>query len=798
MTGAPAFASDRTFAFNLPAQGLSDSLLELAVQARTPLGGDLSACRGRVPAVRGDMSLRAALDRLLRGQTCTYVLTADRSIIIRRTPRPTRPASPPRPLSPVSESAAALATPDPVYPVAVVSEVVVTAQRRPASPQNAPVAVTSISAVQIQAANASDANDLSALVAGMTVTNLGAGRNKIMLRGMSDGAFTGVTQSTVGIYLNRAPLTYNAPDPDLKLIDLDRVEVLRGPQGTQYGAGPIGGILRLVPQAPDFLNETLQVSASRSQTRDGGANSDYWLVGNLPLPNGRGSVRAALYSEESGGYINDISLNLRRVNKGERRGGRLVAGLDLGQGWRLDFGGTRQRIATQDTHYVYRTLNGLRRANLVREPHLNDFAELHVSLEGRGDWGRLEAFVSHVEHDFDSRYDASVALRPFGSTGRIGALDEARRIDLTVGEVVYASPNLGRRRWLAGLFALTGRTASATDLNTLWPFRALTYAERRTDERQEIALFGELSYDLTPDLTLTAGTRLFNIDFNTRSRVVQDPVERLFNGNGGQGGLSPKLALDYHPRSDWTYYAEVTQGHRVGGFNTGGSAGQSFGGGVGTPDRRYDGDTLWNVEVGAKGRLWQGRVQTRLALFQAYWREIQSDQFLPSGLAYAVNVGDGANTGLEIEAKWRVAESLELRGNALFSDPEITEPSRNFNSRGDAGLPGVPAVSANVNLAWRRPWLHGAVLAVDANLAYVGASRLTFDAEKRHRMGDYVTGRVAAGISSDHWRVTAFVDNLFDTTANTFSFGDPFRLPEALAATPLRPRTVGLSVVLSH
>lgn len=132
-----------------------------------------------------------------------------------------------------------------------------------------------------------------------------------------------------------------------------------------------------------------------------------------------------------------------------------------------------------------------------------------------------------------------------------------------------------------------------------------------------------------------------------------------------------------------------------------------------------------------------------------------------------------------------------------MADPEITRPSPAFNSKGDAGLPGVPAISANLNASYRRPLWRDLVFTSDAVVAYVGASRLTFDASRRYRMGDYVTGRLSAGIEGDHWTATAFVDNPADTEANTFSFGDPFRLPEALATTPLRPRTIGLTLTWS-
>jgi iron complex outermembrane receptor protein len=691
-----------------------------------------------------------------------------------------------------------MTAPPPVdYPdeASQLSDIVVTAERRPDTAQQAPTALTALSGDRIGLADVTDLTDVGSLVAGMTVTNLGSGRNKILLRGMSDGAFTGLTQSTVAIYLDLAPITYSAPDPDLKLIDIDRVEVLRGPQGTLYGTGPIGGVVRIVTNRPDTDNLKLELSATQSWTHSGGQNSDYSATGNLPLLDGRLAVRGSIYEESFGGYINDVNLNLHRVNDGSRHGGRLAVGARINPDWTVTAGYVRQSIVTEDTHYVYRILGGLTRANLVREPHRNDFEETYFTVNGQGGWGRLDASIASIRHNFSSRYDASSALITFGSFGRIGALDELKDIHLLVGEATLHSPDAGPFRWLAGGFFSTSKTQSDTTLSALRPLPVeLIYTENRTDDLDELAVYGELSLDLTPDLTATVGARYYSFDYGAVSDVDHYGFHRPFIGNGDASGLSPKFGLDYRVSEDLNLYAQISQGHRTGGFNTAGPLWQQFTGRVGMPAREYKPDTLWNYEVGAKARLWDGRVQARVAAFLSRWDDIQSDQFLPTGLAYAVNVGDGANKGLEIETNWQATDGLTLRFNTLLADPEITRPSPAFNSRGDAGLPGVPAISANLNTSYRRPLWRDLVFTADGVVTYVGASRLTFDASRRYRMGDYVTGRLAAGIEGDHWSATAFVDNPFDTEANTFSFGDPFRLPEALATTPLRPRTIGLTL----
>ena len=787
---APAHAQVRAsdiYSLNVPRQRVDEALLTVALQSRRSLGGDLRACRGTAPALRGPMSLSAALGRVLAGSGCAHLIRADGAIVIRRAAAPSTPPRPPRPAAVVETDVNADST--------LLSDIVVTAERRAETPEEVAAALTAISGIQIDRRGVTDMIGVASLTAGMTVTNLGSGRNKILLRGMSDGAFTGLTQSTVAIYLNQIPITYAAPDPDLKLIDIDRDEVLRGPQGTLYGTGPIGGVIRTVTRRPDFDDFYGEVSLTGSRTHSGGNNGDYSAMVNLPLWDGQAAIRAVGYEERFDGYINDVALNLPRVNQGARSGGRIALAAQLAPEWNVVGGVVHQEISTEDTHYVIRGLGPFRRANLVREPHRNRFDAGYVAVEGQGDWGRVDATVGFVRHVFRSRFDASTALFRFGSRGLIGALDEDKNIELLTGEVTFASPRNSRFRWLAGAFLSTSDTRTDTTVSVLRTIPGVAYSELRSDRLDEVAVFGEVTQDLTPRLSVTLGARYYDAAYSVGSRVDQQETERLFSGNGGANGFSPKLALAYQMDGPWNLYAQISQGHRAGGFNTAGPEGQEFTAAVGMPGREYGSDSLWNYEAGAKGFLFDGRMRMRIALFTARWKNIQSDQYLPSGLAYAVNVGDGANTGLEIETTWRPTDSLEIRGNALFAEPEITKPSAAFNSRGDAGLPGVPAVSANLAASWRRPLWRDVELVADGNVAYVGASRLTFDAERRSRMGDYMTGRISAGVEGSWWSATAFVDNPFDTEANTFSFGDPFRLPEGLAMTPLRPRTIGLTLV---
>lgn len=777
--------SDQAGVFNIQPQRTQDALLNLAVQARVSMGGELERCRGRSPHLTGRMTLETALRRVLRDSGCRYVIRRDGAVYIQA-------------LEPAAPATTVAARPEVVDIETQLEEVIVTASRRPEEIQRSSVVVTGLRSDQMTLAGATDINALEALVVGMNVTNLGPGRNKIFLRGLSDGAFTGLTQSTVGLYLDQVPITYNAPNPDLKLVDIDRVEVARGPQGTLYGTGPISGVVRIITRRPDLTETSLDVSTTASRTHNGGTNTDLSAAGNLAFWDGRAALRGVVYREGFSGYINDVNLNLRRINEGRRFGGRLALSVQVTPDWTVTATGLRQTIETEDTHYVYRTVGGVRRSNLVREPHQNTFEEASVSVAGVGAWGELNGSLAYIRHSFESRYDASSALRRFGSLAQTGALDETKDIRLLVGEATLNSNGSNRLRWTAGVMASLNETRSNATLSVLRTTELPIYIEDRVDRLTELALFGEASYDLTPDVTMVAGARIYGMSFSTDSSVLQRTRLRTFEGDDATGGVSPKLALLWHVSDELSLSAQISQGHRAGGFNTAGIVG---GGGVPELDpetRAYGGDTLWNYEIGARTTFWDGRAVVRAAAFYSIWKNIQSDQFLPSGLGYVINVGDGETLGLEVETAIRPFQDLEIRGNALLAGSAVTQADANFNMMHAANLPGVPRSSANLSAVWRRPMGGDLTLVSAGNVAYVGPSHLTFDIPSSHPMGGYAFARVAMGVEGGRWSAVAFIDNLFDTEANTFAYSDPFRLPDAQAITPLRPRTIGFTVRWAH
>lgn len=768
LAATPAAAQD--VAFDIPAGRLSDALVSLGEQAGITIGAsdpNLATVRSR--QVRGRMTIREALSRLLAGTGYQFAFVAPRTVRVTRiananaAPRPViRPPPPPPPPPEV--------------------QIVVTGSKLQTPLENfaGTVRMIDIGSTDVGRFGVRGTEGVVARLPMLSSTNLGTGRNKVFIRGIADSSFNGPSQTLVGQYLGDVRLSYNAPDPDLQLYDFKGVEVLEGPQGTLYGAGSLGGILRLVPNSPDPSNASAAFSGGLLATQHGEFGGDLSAMANLPIERERLTLRAVVYSASEGGYIDDAGRGERNVNRVGVHGGRAALLWTPGDEWQIELTGLAQFIAARDGQYAERGLPPLARRSSLAQPFENDYQLGALTLRRRTRSIELISTTSLVRHDLETEFDATDPVA--GAPPQLFAEDVG--LTLFTNETRLSRPNSDGAGWVLG-FTLLHNVGEVH--RRIGPPKAMLPIASARNETTEVAMFGQTSIPINDRLTATLGGRLSIARSDGRAldtdEDAEEPTRTDFQA-------SPTAALSWRAGDDVLFYTRYQKGFRVGGLAV-------FATGSDIAAERYESDSLTSVEAGIRlGNPGTSPISLNAALSYAWWGDIQADLIDGRGLPYTTNLGDGRISGFEVEASWRVTPSLRLDAAAFLNASALFDPAPAFAAVDETDLPNIAAAGGRIGANFRAELGEATDLSVDGAISYVGASQLGIGSPLDVKQGDYFDSQIGARIGLGRLGVSVDVDNLFDVRGNRFAFGNPFRLETRNQLTPLRPRTVrvGLDV----
>ena len=645
-------------------------------------------------------------------------------------------------------------------------DIIVTASKRDERLSDLPASIGILAAPALdRLAGRRGLVDLLATTDGAFSTNLGPGRDRVFLRGVADSAFNGTSQSLVSLYLDDARIGYSSPDPDLRMVDIDRVEILRGPQGTLYGTGALGGVVRIVTTPPDLDRASETLSTEFTGIKDGALGGALDATVNLPIVTGSVALRASAWAETMPGWIDDSERRKRNVNRTVRTGGRAAVRWAIGDGWTATASGVGQWIGTRDSQYATR---GLTRATSIAEPQDNDFVS--GSLDIRGSIGRLgvQSTTSVVSHDFASTYDASTRAGALG-TGTPLAYDEDREIRLLTQELRLSDPS-ARHPWIVGVSLLKGTTR----LKGSFVATGDTIAVR--DDKEAVfegAIFAEGTQRLSPALDFKLGLRGF---ITTNDIEQQGPEEQ----SATKLGVTPSATLSWHRDETglvWLRYASAIRPAAVSRDLSG-------------TDQRIPGDELQSLELGWRVRALDDRLSLTGAIFGAVWKHLRSDVVGSDGLFGTIDVGDATNYGIEFGARMD-ARPLTIDVGTTVQRARLTSPNYSQRDDDDRRLPVVPDFSVRAGVT-RKFSLIALPASAYLTARYIGQTRLSFDPALDRRAGDYAT--LGAGATLDdgprHWSVA--VDNVLNGRGNSFGFGNPFTLATTRQTVPIRPRSITL------
>ena len=752
--------------FNISPGRLGEVAAVLGLQAGVTITVTEPDVAGRYsPGVTGDLSLRDALDRALRG-TGAEALFYDRATI--------------RIVGKRAPSSSAESGPAPV-PAAIEEseEIIVTASKQNILLDSYPGSVKVIALARDWAADnaAGGTAAITQLLPALSSTNLGPGRDKIFIRGLADSSFNGPTQATAGQYLGDVRLNYNAPDPDLNLYDMRRVEVLVGPQGTLYGAGSLGGVIRLVPNDPDADEASANTSAGFSTTEFGGISRDGAAMLNLPLIREQVALRLVAYGDRNAGYIDDLARRLPDINSTASYGTRLTLRVENLADWTLEFGGIKQIINSADAQYTLRGDPPLTRSSVIPQPFRNDYGVAYISAPRPVGDAELVSTTSSVWQSLKTVFDA---------TGHDGTMTPARfeednGITLISHETRIAG-GASSAPWVAGLTTLFSSSLLSRTLGSLEAPVPITGVD---NVQAEAALFGQISHPFTRTLTGTIGERLTFA--NSTGVLLGSPTAGSQMSSRNAAHFSNTLGLDWHPGGLWSAFFHYQQGDRAGGLAVAPS-------GSGIESRKFDADELNMDEIGVRlGQEAYDPLLVRAALFGADWNHMQADLVDTSGLPYTTNIGRGRIYGLDADVTWRPAPELTLSASGFLNDSKLVAPEPQFAATGKQTLPNVARNGGRLAAQWRRENTLGGWSA-ETSVRYVGKSTLGVGPLLDIPQGNYVVVDTDTRLDFGRFTLSLNLGNIGDVRANTFAFGNPFGLAQRDQMTPLQPRNLRLGI----
>ncbi len=683
-----------------------------------------------------------------------------------------------------------------------VEELVVTANKREEKLRDVAAAVSAVSGEELQKTGAQSLSDYITKLPGVVFNDYQPGVSEVVIRGISASTYHEQGQTVVGYYINEVPLSeagWPIVIPDVDAFDLERVEVLRGPQGTLFGAATLGGLVNYIAKPADLTKFGAAAEASVGSTRNS-EDANYSIKGMVNLPiNDKLAIRIVGLDRYDAGYLDNTRTGVKGANNLRTDGGRLSAVYEPVAGTKFTWLSMLQETHLDDQTYVL--VGTLTRDTYVPEPQ-DTSLQLH-SLRwdqdvGFGDLTVLTGFArKRSSTTFDSTLTGYLQGTPTDDFTQARARAEHY-------EVRLASKQDQKLRWLLG-FAYYTSTKSLRD-NTHQPgsaayitahpalFGGLSgnllapndqFTRYWTDQdNKDYGLFGEVAYDITPQLNLTVGGRWFKTEGTT---TVTRPPSASFNGvydatgstytaDQSESGFTPKATLSWRPHEGLMAYATYSEGFRLGGANPNPPAL------TGGAPQTYNSDSLRNFEVGTRVDLFDRKVLLDFTVFHIDWKDIQVRLFTPAPyyFAYVTNAGGAKIDGVEFSGTWKVTPQFDLQSNVTYEDARVSKFVPDTFAVGGGypsgtTLPGSSKWTASATASWRPEWKFSPLF--EASYRYLSKAPVAFNS-KTMRGGYGIMDLRATANLRDDLQAMLFVNNAFDKYGIVNSpFGDFYPIP---------------------
>jgi outer membrane receptor protein involved in Fe transport len=655
-----------------------------------------------------------------------------------------------------------------------IEEITVTAQKRTERLIDVPLSITAFSGQSIVDSGAVQLSDFIQTAPGVGIVDDQSGTQNIQIRGINST----FGNAPVGYYLDELPFSLigNTQVPDVRTYDLDRIEVLRGPQGTLYGDGSIGGTIRLLTKDPDLGGFAGNLDLTGANVKDGGSNYAVKGMLNMPIAKDLAALRIVGSREETGGWIDNVTTG--EDDQNERDIDNYRAKLRIAPTDRLDvvFGWWHNE---EDV-----TGDGLARDDrTTADPAATYDVEYDLySATVRYDFGGVNLVSASSWLDYQDDSITWIA-------GTFDFLNETGQ-DVFSQEVRLVSDTDSALRWSTGLYF------RKTERDTYAALPAFFFTQDIDMESKAWAAFGELTWTVLDEaVDITVGGRYFE-DKLDYAEVV-DPfllgliqgVDPTFDGayNVKFDTFNPRFNVAWRPAENWTVYANVAKGFRSGQAQPAISLGLALLSGLSIPSA-IDPENLWSYELGVKGTFMDGRALVEAAIYHNDWKKLQVPVAVSPQVRALVNGGSAQTRGAEVGLTLMPLKGLTFNLSAAYTDAEFTDDVTGINISDGDRIPEVPKTTFASSATYRWPLLDG----MDG-FVYAGMQNNAKRTDELNfaEPGQAITSiDLRVGLEAAHWAAYLFADNLNDEDDAV----SPYALGPQGPATRLMPRTIGLQL----
>jgi outer membrane receptor protein involved in Fe transport len=728
-----------------------------------------------------------------------------------------------------------------------IEEVVVTALKRSTTVQTTPISISAVTEKSLQALGASGIQDYFRTVPNLQVEGNSPTSRRLTLRGVRSAG-----EATVGLYYDETPLTgpagttadASSTSADVNLFDAERIEVLRGPQGTLYGSGSMGGTLRVILNKPDSSRYAGAVEVGGTAQKDGGQGYSVKGMVNVPLVEDKLAARLVLYKAEQGGYIDDILLKKNNINSQHSSGGRLMLGFTPTENLTLTAEGLFQKTTLDGQNSWYPALGTKDYSTNARTIAPTEDNLRLYNVTGKWDLGfaTVTATSSYYKWTLLRNSDYSPTLSAnranatscrnyiAGGPAATGSTNPACTTTQMASYTAYADSRTpgalyqpmgltswnhelrmngslfeDKVDWTAGVYLekrddyIESKVAKADAATGVINPNDLTAWRHVGTDTKQTAFFGEVAYKPIEKLTLTAGVRRFKYDKTVSGQVLisnfitQSYVGPAASVDASADGWVSKVNVSYQVTSDIMVYGLAAKGFRPGGANNVP--------GLASALLAYAPDSLWNYEAGVKSQWFDRRLTLNAAAYQIDWSNMQISATSANGaFSYLTNAGTANIKGFEVEAVARPVRGLTLQATAAWVDAKLTQDQANSTIliTGSTGLtgdkfPNVADFSGSASAEYTWPLKGDLNGLIRADYAYVGESASQFRPTYVYyeKQGDYGYANLRGGVEGSDWGAYLFLNNI-NNEVGLMSVTSA--LNNAKQVVSINPRTAGFQV----